>query len=258
MAFDYSLFHTFLETRQLGREFQHFMNVDSTNAYVKRIARQDVSPSSGLVVVADMQTGGYGQHGRVWESEKGQGLYFTALMPAQSTPLVTLMVGVAVVEALRVLSGSEELGLKWVNDLVLRGQKLGGILVEACHQRWMAIGVGINLREVSEHAGIGLDRLECLSEGAEWRREQVLAEVLNHLERWSDRLAAGETDAIRSHWEAYSVTLGQDVRVESGKGELVGRAIGIDAAGALRLRTRDGQVELVTTGTVRRVDGSYC
>lgn len=258
MAFDYSLFHSFLETRQLGREFQHFMSVDSTNAYVKRIARQDVAPSSGLVVVADAQTGGYGQHGRSWESEKGQGLYFTALMPAQSTPLVTLMVGVSVIEALRTLSGSDELGLKWVNDLVLRGQKLGGILVEACHQRWMAIGVGINLREVPEHSGIGLERLPCLDENDAWRREQVLAEVLNHLERWFDRLAAGETEAIRSHWEAYSVTLGKDVRIESPKGELVGRAIGIDGAGALRVRTGDGRVELVTTGTVRRSDGAYC
>ena len=258
MAFDYSLFRSSLETRQLGHEFQHFMSVDSTNAYMKRIARQDATPNSGLVVVADAQTGGYGQHGRAWESEKGQGLYFTALMPALSTPLVTLMVGVAVIEALRSLSGSDELRLKWVNDLVLRGQKLGGILVEACHQRWMAIGVGINLREVPEHAGIGLDRLVCLGEGGDWCREQVLAEILNHLERWSDRLMAGETEAVRSHWEAYSVTLGQDVRVESGKGELVGRAIGIDAAGALRLRTRDGQVEIVTTGTLRRADGAYC
>lgn len=258
MAFDYSLFQTYLETRQLGREFQHFMSVDSTNAYVKRVARQDTSPHSGLVVVADAQTGGYGQHGRTWESAEGQGLYFTALMPAQATPLVTLMVGVAVIEALRSVTGSEEVGLKWVNDLVLRGQKLGGILVEACHQRWMAIGVGLNLREVPEHRGIGLDRLASLDGVADWSREQVLAEVLNHLERWTDRLVAGESDAVRSHWEAYSVTLGKDVCVESAGRELAGRAIGIDAMGALKVRTPEGRIELVTTGTVRRPDGAYC
>lgn len=258
MAFDYPLFRSFLETRTLGHEFQHFASVDSTNTYVKRIARQDVAPSSGLVVVADAQTGGYGQHGRSWESASGQGLYFTVLLPAHATPLVTLAVGVSVIEALRAITGSDELGLKWVNDLVLRGKKLGGILVEACHQRWMAIGVGINLREVPEHQGIGLDRLAGVDEAGAWPRERILAEVLNHLERWMERLSAGESDAVRAHWEAYSVTLGKDVRVASGNQELVGRAVGIDAAGALRVRTADGRIALVTTGTVRRLDGAYC
>jgi BirA family biotin operon repressor/biotin-[acetyl-CoA-carboxylase] ligase len=258
MAFDYPLYRSFLETRHLGHEFQHFMSVDSTNAYVKRLARQSLAPESGLVVVADAQTAGYGQHGRSWESERGQGLYFTALMPAQATPLVTLMVGVAVIEALRVLSGSDELGLKWVNDLVLRGRKLGGILVEACHQRWMAIGVGLNFREVPELGGIGLDRLMGVDSEAPLRREQVLAEVLNSLEHWTERLLAGEGDVIRSRWEAYSVTLGNDVRVEGSAKPLVGRAIGIDESGALKLRTPEGRVEVVTSGTIRRVDGAYC
>jgi len=258
MAFDYSLFQSHLETRQLGREFQHFMSVDSTNAYVKRVARQDTSPRSGLVVVADAQTGGYGQHGRIWESARGQGLYLTALLPAQATPLVTLMVGVAVIEALRAVTGSEEPGLKWVNDLVLRGRKLGGILVEACHQRWMAVGVGLNLRDVPEHRGIGLDSLPPQEGMADWSREQILAEVLNHLERWTDRLLAGEGEAVRTQWDAYAVTLGQDVCVESAGREVVGRAIGIDATGALKVRTGEGRVELITTGTVRRADGAYC
>lgn len=258
MAFDYPLFRSFLETRHLGQEFQHFISVDSTNAYVKRLARQNVAPESGLVVVADAQTDGYGQHGRTWESAEGSGLYFTALMPAQATPLVTLMVGVAVIEALRALTGSEELGLKWVNDLVLRGRKLGGILVEACHQRWMAIGVGINFREVPEQGGIGLDRLMGIEDEAPLRREQVLAEVLNALERWTERLLAGEGDVIRSHWEAVSVTLGNDVRVEGNGQPLVGRAIGIDESGALKLRTPEGRVAVVTSGTIRRSDGAYC
>ena len=258
MSFNESLFHSFLETQQLGRSFQHFPHIDSTNAYVKRLAREHVSPASGLVVVADAQSGGYGQHGRVWESEVGRGLYFTALLPAQTTPLVTLMVGVSLVEALRGLTGSEEVGLKWVNDLVLRGQKLGGILVEACHQRWMAIGVGINLRDVSDQGGIGLERLADAEAGTDLQRERVLAEVLNSLERWNARLLAGDGEAVRQHWEAYSVTLGQDVRVESASRELVGRAVGIDASGGLKVRTREGMIEVVTSGTVRRSDGSYC
>jgi BirA family biotin operon repressor/biotin-[acetyl-CoA-carboxylase] ligase len=265
MPFDYPLYRSCLRTRQLGQELQHFASLDSTNAYAKRLARQNLAPDSSLVVVADAQTAGYGQHGRSWTSETGQGLYFTVLMSAEATPLQTLMVGVAVIDALRVLSGSDELGLKWVNDLVLRGRKLGGILVEACHQRWMAIGVGINLREVPEHLGIGLDRLDPPDTGTpsakpvlHWPVERLLAEVLNHLERWADRLAAGEHDAVRNYWEACSVTLGQDIRITIGDREVFGHALGIDAVGALRVRTDEGRIELFTSGTVRRADGAYC
>lgn len=264
MAFDYSLYRKFLETRTLGHELQHFVSVDSTNAYVKRLARKAfASPSqtelgNGLLVVADSQEGGYGQHGRSWQSDPGQGLYFTVLMPAVATPLVTLMVGVAMIDALRSLTGSDEPGLKWVNDLVLRGQKLGGILVEACHQRWMAIGVGVNLREVPEHQGIGLDRLLPPDGESSWKPERVLAELMNHLEPWAHRLEAGESEAIRERWEAFSLTIGQEILVSQAEREVRGRALGIDATGALKVRLLDGQIERFTTGTVRRADGAYC
>ncbi len=258
MAFDYPLYRSFLSTRQLGHEFQHFDCLDSTSAYVKRVARQNLAPIAGLIVVADVQTHGYGQQGRVWDSTEERGLTFTLLLPAHGMPLVTLMVGVALVEALRALTGSEEPALKWVNDLVLRGRKLGGVLVEACHMRWMAIGVGVNLREVSEHDGIGLDLLGGPDVGQAWPRERVLAELINHLEVWHDRLLAGDAEAIRERWEAYSVTLGQDLRIEIGNREVRGRALGIDETGALRVRTEDGRIEVLTSGTVRRSDGAYC
>lgn len=257
MPFNSARFFERLETRQLGRTFQHFASIDSTNAYVKRLARSEVPPAAGLVVVADAQTGGYGQHGRTWQSSEGAGLYFTAFMAAQSTPLLTLMVGVAVVDALRALTGSEEVGVKWVNDLVLRGRKLGGILVEACHQRWMAIGVGLNLRDVPEQGGIGLESLMAAPEVLP-PREILLAELLNALERWNARLLAGEGEAIRQRWSAYAVTLGQEVRVASAGREVVGLAVGIDAYGGLQIRKPEGGLEVVTSGTVRRADGGYC
>lgn len=264
MLFDYALFRSYLATRTLGVELQHFVKLDSTSAYAKHLARQHLAPENGLVVVADAQTGGYGQHGRTWASLEGQGLYFTVLMPAKPTPLFTLMVGVAMIDALRDLTGSDELKLKWVNDLVLRGRKLGGILVEACHERWMAIGVGLNLREVPQESGIGLDSLvAAASPFAEtpalpWRSEQILATLLNHLEHWADRLAAGEEEAVRRRWAANAVTLGQQVRVVTGEREVVGLARGIDPTGALEVETTGGSIVVFTSGTVRRADGAYC
>lgn len=252
MPFDAARYCASLATRWLGREFQHFASLDSTNAHAKRLARLGMAPEGGLVILADAQTGGYGQRGRTWDSEEGAGLTFTVLTPFAPTPLLTLAVGVAATEALRQLTGSEELQLKWVNDLVLRRKKLGGILVEACHARWMAIGVGINLKAVPTVDRIGLDVL-----GGAVTRERVLAEVLNRLELWLERLARGEGEAVRSKWEGYAVTLGQEVRVE-GPRQLVGRAEGIDESGALLLRTAEGALETVSAGTLRRLDGAYC
>lgn len=253
MPFDLEPYRDALATRALGHAIQPFASIDSTNAFVKRLVRQTPAPERGLVVVADTQTAGYGQRGRTWESSPGDGLYFTLLMPFMHTPLVTLSVGVALTEALRALTGSSEIGLKWVNDLVLRGQKLGGVLVEVAHPHWMAIGVGLNLRSRPEVQGIGLEAL-----GRAWPAERVLAEVLNHLEPWLERLAAGEGEAVRSQWMAYSVTLGQQVRVEGGSRDVEGVAEAIDATGALMIRVSDGRVVAVNAGTVRRLDGAYC
>lgn len=264
MAFDLPRFRQLLDTRHLGHEVRHFESVDSTSAYAKRLAREQHASSSpglgtpSLLIVADKQTAGYGQRGRSWESSPDQSLTFTVLLPAQATPLVTVMVGVAMIEALRALTRSDAPALKWVNDLVLYGRKLGGILVEACHQRWMAIGVGINLRDFPEQGGIGLESLCPGPEASAWTREEILAELLNRLEPWLDRLLAGEHEAIRRAWEAYSVTPGQDVRVEAPGREILGRALGIDADGALKVQTSDGETVLVTSGTVRRADGAYC
>lgn len=253
MPFDLDAYRAALTTHAVGQPFQRFDSIDSTNAYVKRLVRQDPPPEAGLVVLADTQTAGYGQRGRTWESSPGESLTFTLLMPFLQTPLVTLAVGVALTEALRALTASPEIGLKWVNDLVLRGQKLGGVLVEVAHPHWMAIGVGVNLHSRPAVLGIGLDEL-----GGAWPREQVLAELLNHLEPWLERLVAGEGEAVRSHWTAYSVTLGQRVRVEGGSRDLEGVAEAIDASGALLLRTPEGQVVAANAGTVRRLDGAYC
>lgn len=264
MSFDYALFRSHLATRSLGHELQHFATLPSTSAYAKQLARQGLASEAGLVVIADQQTGGYGQHGRKWASQEGRGLYFTVLMPAKPAPLLTLMVGVAMIDALSELAGSEELRLKWVNDLVLRGRKLGGILVEACQERWMAIGVGINLRDVPQEDGIGLSSLLPLAAQAAnepelpWRNERILAALLNHLERWNDRLAAGDAETVRRRWEAVSVTIGQEVRVSLGEREVVGLARGIDPTGALEVETNAGRVEVFTSGTVRRSDGAYC
>ncbi len=108
--------------------------------------------AAGIVVVAARQTGGRGQHGRRWESPVG-GLYLSAVVEDISPALrgkLALVAGVAAAEAIGGLSGVEGLRLRWPNDLMIGGKKVGGILCEAVamgEQKWAGIvGIGINVR----------------------------------------------------------------------------------------------------------------
>lgn len=256
MTFDVDRFQDALETRWVGRRLRHFASLDSTNAYLKREARAE-GLEAGSVAVADAQTAGYGQRGRVWVSAPHDGLYFSVWLPLSLTqrPL-TLLAGVAAVTALRALMQTDEIALKWVNDLVCRGRKLGGILAEALAGHaagGVALGIGINLATPEALEGIGLGAL-----GEAPRRDAMLAGILNHLEAGLDRLDLEGDRPLCDRWKAMAVTLGTDVRVEAANGSFEGRAEDITDSGALVIRAADGSRRTVASGTVRRSDGRYC
>ncbi len=120
---------------------------DSTNAVL--LARAEAGAPSGTVVIAAEQTAGRGRRGRNWFASPGDSLTFSLLWrfaPGTAPAGLSLAVGVAVVRALAKV-GAGEAALKWPNDILQDGRKLGGILVEllpgAPHAA--VIGIGINL-----------------------------------------------------------------------------------------------------------------
>ncbi len=121
----------------------------STNDVAKALAAEGAD--DGTVVVADEQTGGRGTKGRGWHSAPGLGLYASVILrPGRSDiALIPAMAGVAVAEAVRAAAGIEA-RLKWPNDIVWRGKKLGGILSESAFRGdevgYVVVGIGLNLR----------------------------------------------------------------------------------------------------------------
>lgn len=233
------------------------VEVDSTSDYLRRRAHED-DLAPWTIVVADRQTAGHGQHGRSWASEGG-GLYASFLLaPDVASPVFTLLAGVAALRACRRVSSAEGLGLKWVNDLVWSpqdgpGRKIGGLLAEVAHRRFVILGVGINLAPVSvpdagsleQAAGRPIDRWDLV--------EKIEEELRYQIARWR---AQGAGPALAA-WKADSVTLGRRVRVESQGRTLCGLAADLDAQGRLILELDDGRTEGLSSGTVRREDGSY-
>jgi len=150
-----------------------FSSVPSTMDVAHRLAREGTP--AGTVVLADEQTAGRGRAGKNWESAPGAGIWLTLIeKPADTSGMEVLSIraGLRLAEALDRFA-AEPLRLKWPNDLYAQAGKLGGILVEARWREqsleWVAIGVGINVRQPENVGGAGaLDagtgRLEALSE----------------------------------------------------------------------------------------------
>jgi len=130
---------------------------------------------AGTVVLADEQTAGRGRAGKTWASAPGAGIWLTLIEKPDDTSgieVLSIRVGLRIAEALDRFAG-EPIRLKWPNDLYAEGGKLGGILVEARWREqsleWLAIGVGINVRQPENVDGAGsleagTGRLEVLSE----------------------------------------------------------------------------------------------
>jgi len=207
-----------------------------------------------VLLAAEEQTAGRGRRGRRWHSAPGAGVTFSlgrrVRRPVRELAALSLVAGVAAVRALRAL-GVRAAGLKWPNDLVVDGAKLGGILVETRSQAAHAvIGIGINCRRTP-----GLDRrlqrqIAFLDEFASVSRNRVIQETALALLKALEAFEAGGLDAVRADWEAMDAHAGQRLRVRLANGRvLTGMADGLAHDGSLRLMTRTG-VRAIASGRV--------
>lgn len=164
----------------------------------------------GSVVVADFQTAGRGRLDHRWEAPPGTALLVSFVLAPN--PVLSLAAGVAAAEAC-----GTAVRLKWPNDLLLGGRKVGGILVEATPDRAVC-GIGINLTWAPPE-GARLDR----------DREPLLAGLRRGVRRW----AAEPPRAVIARWRSLSDTIGRRVRVDLPTGAIEGVAEDIDEAGLL-------------------------
>jgi BirA family biotin operon repressor/biotin-[acetyl-CoA-carboxylase] ligase len=178
------------------------------------------------------------------------------LPPSRASEL-TLVASVAVCDALR--QAGVEAGIKWPNDLLASGRKIGGILTELAAEpdriQWVVIGVGVNVNARAEDFPPEL-RDEATSVLLERRqpapRALFAAACLASLEEWLDRHAEEGFAPIREAWRERNVTLGREVIVRADGREIEGTAEDLDEAGALLVRTAAG-VERVLAGDVQLV-----
>lgn len=202
-----------------------------------------------VLLAAEEQTAGRGRRGRRWHSSRGAGLTFslarTVRRPVRELPALALVAGVAIARALRAV-GVARASLKWPNDLVVDGAKLGGILVET-RGRWPAvravIGVGVNCRRDPSLARRVRRRVASLDELVpRVDRNATLRAMARALVEALDAFDREGLGALRDEWQALDAHAGQRLRVRLADGRIVtGIASGLGRDGALRLLTRSGE-----------------
>jgi BirA family biotin operon repressor/biotin-[acetyl-CoA-carboxylase] ligase len=240
-----------------GKRIHHFFKIDSTNRAALELGYAD--EPEGAVVLAEEQTVGRGRAGRAWHSERATGIYMSLLLrprlaPVQA-PLLTMMAGLSARTA--ILSAAElSADVKWPNDLMLGGRKVGGVLTEmyaeASQVRFVIVGIGINVNQERFPAELTNVATSLRAEsGKRQSRIEIVVRLLREFENDYNRfMREGSASVVERFEEVSSYARDKRVRVASGAESFSGVTAGLAPEGLLRVKRDDGVVVTVVAGDV--------
>lgn len=232
-----------------------FFSVDSTNAYLKKRAREGAA--SGSVCLAEHQSAGAGRRGRVWVSPLGRNLYLSLLWRFPDGPsrlgVLSLIMAMATIDALQSL-GISGLAAKWPNDVVSGDGKVGGILMEVagehngpCH---VVIGIGLNIGMPSSAAeSIDQPWANITSHESNPSRNEVAVALLDHLFAAIHRFEKEGPAPFLKGWEKYDFARGKEVNVQLHDRQVSGIARGVDERGFLMVE-HEGKLAHYPSGEI--------
>jgi BirA family biotin operon repressor/biotin-[acetyl-CoA-carboxylase] ligase len=230
------------ESRRWIKDLVVHAEIDSTNTHLmKRAATQDVD---GVVCIAERQTGGRGRRGRTWLTPSGGSIALSlgrhvAVEITDIAPL-SLIVGLAVANAMA-RCGIGGISLKWPNDILLDGAKVGGILIELpaiAAPLKVVTGIGINVgagSEVSSRLGFSVGDLR--SRNSEISRNDIVANLIDSFYEFTSKFQLQGFQSMRADWEALHEYQDRRVHLIGTNESIEGIARGVTASGELILDT---------------------
>ncbi len=224
----------------------------STNADLLARLAEGLVVHEGYWLIADRQTRGRGRHGRQWLDAPGNFMGSTVVhLDPNGPPPASLSFAAALAlyeTAAGLLPDPSKLQLKWPNDVLLKGAKFCGILLE-CEGSHAVIGIGVNL--VSAPALADRDTSSLAESGALSDRDLFARELAMHFEGELRRWRNLGTETLFRRWQAAAHQPGIQLSVHDEKGEVLnGTYEGLAPDGALRLRLADGSTRVIHAGDV--------
>jgi len=250
-----------LKVKELGLHIHFFDKIESTQDCALSMAQND-SPS-GTVIIAEKQSAGRGRMGKKWISPKG-GLWMSIILQPRFTSrkisLIQFIGALAVGDSILEMTGIV-CTHKWPNDILIRGKKVCGILVDANFEGdkggTVVVGIGLNANFSTQEL-FNSATLEGCSDVTTLRDEikhdialnDITKLIIEKLEHYYLLLEDGKTGEIIESWKRGSEIFGQKVTIKDGDNILYGRALGLDDFGALLITLVDGSVKKVLFGEV--------
>ncbi len=247
----------YLETRILGREIVYKDSVGSTNGVAFDMALAGCR--EGACVIAETQSAGRGRLRRHWRSPYGKNIYVSsvlkpALHPSEVSPL-TFISCLAAFDTLASLGLTPT--LKWPNDVLVKGRKICGTLIELSVEpeavAFVVIGIGLNVNmddaDMDEEIK-GKATSLFLETGNRFERARVCGMLLNNLEKYYEVVGGRGVDEVCRLWEERANIRGVSMEIVQTDRVYRGVSEGIGRDGAMLLREEDGKVTRVIAGDV--------
>ncbi len=247
-----------LNTKFLGKRVYYFDSTDSTQNFAMEIASND--KENGTVVISKKQTGGRGRMKRKWKSPTG-GIWMSIIIHPKFDVSYTTLVPIATSLALcmaieKILKIKPE--LKWPNDVTLKGKKVAGVLVDTSiisnEIENMVLGIGINFKIKPHELASTIKKTPNFYGVATLVKKNERALPLVHqflyeLENVFQLINSRRIKKIKSEWTKRSSTIGRNVSIITGEGNINGKAVKIDSDGALII-SKGKKAEKILVGDI--------
>jgi BirA family biotin operon repressor/biotin-[acetyl-CoA-carboxylase] ligase len=247
-----------LPTRHLGRRVLVFDELDSTSTRAAQLAHEP--DADGLVILADRQTAGRGQHGRTWQCPPRSGVLMSLLLfpppPLRRPAVLTAWAAVSVAEVVLQLTG-QQARIKWPNDVLIQGKKVCGILIEQSHGT--VAGIGLNVQQTpDDFAAMGLPDATALRQwaAADLDSHAVAVALIHKLDEEYTRLIGGDLATLEACWKWHIGLLGKPVVAETPRQPVRGRLLDLTFA-AVEVRADDGAVVRLLPESVRHLAADH-
>ena len=256
--FNLNLYKKKLSTDFIGQTIQYYPNLDSTNTKAWELISEKVE--NGTVVITDNQTKGRGRQSHKWISIPGKSLTFSIIIYPNALPsqinLYSLCASLAVTDCL--IDYNIQAKLKWPNDILINGKKVGGILCESKISggviQSLVIGIGLNVNETigdfPEDLRPNVTSL-MIKSGKQYQSEVILANILNHLEHRIQNIDNAQSQLIA--WKKRCAHLSQKVTFHSGNEIVKGVFKGLSSIGQALITINNKEVKF-DNGEIVKID----